>query len=161
MAVLTRKRTLAGVVGVSAAALLYVAVPKFEGMAYVGYADVGGIPTKCAGDTTDAEIGHRYTEAECRESLETQLIAHAAPVIACVPQLRGHAYQVAAAVSLAYNIGPEAFCASTVAARFRAGDWAAACRAFEMWNRAGGQVVQGLVNRRSAERALCETEMPR
>jgi len=161
MASAKRKVGLAAVVGGVAAAILYVVVPDFEGTVNVGYTDMVGIPTKCSGDTTDVVIGRRYTDAECRASLETQLIAHAAPVLDCVPQLAGHPYQIAASVSLAYNIGVEAFCRSTAAARFRAGDWRGACRAIEMWNTAGGRVVPGLVRRRAEERALCETEMPK
>lgn len=156
-----KKVGLAGIVGAAAAAILYTVVPNFEGTVNVGYLDIAGIPTKCMGDTTDVVVGHRYTDAECRESLETQLIAHAGPVIECVPQLRGHPYQLAASVSLAYNIGVNAFCGSTAAKRFRSGDWAGACRAFAMWTRAGGEVIAGLVKRRAAERALCETELPK
>jgi lysozyme len=155
-----RKSGLVSLVGAAAAGILYTVVPAFEGTEYVGYADVGGIPTKCMGDTTNAVIGQRYSQAECLASLETQLIAHAAPVLKCVPQLDGHPYQIAASVSLAYNIGTGAFCKSTVAKRFRAGQWADACRGFDAWNRAGGKVVQGLVNRRAAERKICETNLP-
>lgn len=154
------KIRLAAIVGAVAAGILYAVVPQFEGTVNVGYLDIAGVATKCSGDTTDVIVGHRYTDAECRESLETQLIAHAGPVLECVPQLEGHPYQLAASVSLAYNIGVAAFCQSTVAARFRAGDWPAACRAFEMWNRAGGRIVPGLARRRAEERALCETGLP-
>lgn len=151
---------LVGLVGIAAAGILSIAVPYFEGTENVGYLDIAGVPTKCSGDTTNVIVGHRYSDAECRKSLETQLVAHAVPVLECVPQLKGHPYQLAAAISLAYNIGSSAFCRSTTAAKFRAGDWAAACRAFELWNKAGGKVVGGLVRRRAEERALCETELP-
>ncbi|WP_316980436.1 lysozyme [Shumkonia mesophila] len=154
------KAVLIRIVGAAAAGILCTIVPAFEGTEYVGYADVGGIPTKCMGDTTDAVIGQRYSEAECIESLETELIAHAGPVLKCVPQLEGHPYQIAASVSLAYNIGTGAFRKSTIAKNFRAGRWAEACRGFPAWNKAGGKVVQGLANRRAAERKLCETELP-
>lgn len=97
---------------------------------------------------------------ECLRALEKQLIAHAEPVLKCTPGLKDHPKQLAAAVSLAYNIGPNAYCRSTVAKRFNAGDWAGACAAFEMWNRAGGKVLKGLVRRRADERRLCETDLP-
>jgi lysozyme len=68
---------------------------------------------------------------------------------------RNRPNQLAASVSLAYNIGTTAFCRSTVARRFNAGQWKAGCDAFLMWDRAGGRKVRGLTRRREAERAIC------
>ncbi|WP_374189769.1 lysozyme [Burkholderia oklahomensis] len=158
-----RRTTLVGVVGAAAAALLFSIVTKFEGVKLVGYLDPVGIPTKCMGDTRDVVVGKAYSEAECRASLETQLIAHAQPVLRCTPGLKNRPYQLAAAVSFAYNVGPNAYCNSTTAKRFSAGDWRGACRALNesdsgrpQWVTAGGRVLPGLVKRRAAERALCE-----
>ncbi|MFP3705904.1 lysozyme [Paraburkholderia sp. SIMBA_009] len=157
------KKSLAAVVGAGAAAVLMSVVPKFEGVVTRGYLDPVGIPTKCMGDTHDVVVGKRYSEAECRESLETQLIAHAEPVLKCTPALAGHTYQLAAAVSFAYNIGAGAYCSSSTARRFNAGDWRGACRAMNesdagraQWVTSGGRVLPGLVKRRAYERALCE-----
>ena len=58
-------------------------------------------------------------------------------------------------VSLSYNIGMRAFCGSTVARRANAGDITGACNAIPMWNKAGGRVVKGLVNRRAEEKRIC------
>lgn len=156
----TGRKTLAGVVGAAAAAILYIIVPAHEGEVLRGYLDPVGIATKCYGDTTDVEVGREYSREECLQSLETQLIAHAEPVLACTPSLRGHPHQLAAAVSLAYNIGTRAYCNSTVAKRFNEGKWREACAAFAMWNKAGGKVLKGLVRRRADERALCEQGLP-
>ncbi|WP_321943049.1 lysozyme [Paraburkholderia tropica] len=157
------KKSLAAVVGAGAAAVLMSVVPKFEGVVTRGYLDPVGIPTKCMGDTQNVVVGKRYSEAECRESLETQLIAHAEPVLKCTPSLAGHTYQLAAAVSFAYNIGAGAYCGSSTARRFNAGDWRGACKAMNesdagraQWVTSGGRVLPGLVKRRDDERALCE-----
>ncbi|KGC25832.1 phage lysozyme family protein [Burkholderia pseudomallei] len=157
------KKTLAGVVGAIAAGVLTVIVPKFEGVKLVGYLDPVGIPTKCMGDTRDVVVGRVYSEAECRQSLETQLIAHAEPVLRCTPGLKDRPYQLAAAVSFAYNVGANAYCASTTAKRFNAGDLRGACRAINeaddgrpQWVTARGRVLPGLVKRRAEERAICE-----
>ena len=157
------KKTLMGIVGAATAALLIYIVPHFEGVVYQGYLDPVGIPTKCMGDTHGVVVGKPYSEAECRDSLETQLIAHAEPVLKCTPVLKGRTYQLAAVVSFAYNIGPDAYCGSTTARRFNAGDYHGACRAMNesdsgrpQWVTAGGKVLPGLVKRRAAERALCE-----
>lgn len=158
-----RKKTLVSVVGAATAALLISMVPRFEGVVLRGYLDPVGIPTKCMGDTRDVVVGKRYSEAECRESLETQLIAHAELVLKCTPGLKGRTYQLGAAVSFAYNIGTGAYCASTTARRFNAGDYRGACKAMNesdtgkaQWVTARGVVLPGLVKRRADERALCE-----
>ncbi|WP_261523839.1 lysozyme [Burkholderia multivorans] len=157
------KKTLAGVVGAAAAALLFSIVPKFEGLELVARPDPIGIITACYGDTKDARAGQRFTPAECRARLEQRLIEHAEPVLKCTPSLKGHTYQLAAAVSFAYNVGSGAYCSSTTAKRFNAGDWKGACRALNeadngrpQWVTAGGRVLPGLVKRRAEERALCE-----
>ena len=154
------KKTLAGVVGIVAATILYTTIPSHEGEVLHGYLDPVGVATKCYGDTKDVEVGREYSREECLRSLEAQLIAHAEPVLECTPILKGHPFQLAAAVSLAYNIGSKAYCGSTVARRFNNGQWQEACAAFEMWNKAGGKVLKGLVRRRADERALCERGLP-
>ncbi|WP_048996388.1 lysozyme [Burkholderia multivorans] len=160
------KKTLAGVVGAAAAALLFSIVPKFEGLELVARADPIGIITACYGDTKDVRAGQRFTPAECRARLEQRLIEHAEPVLKCTPVLKGHTYQLAAAVSFAYNVGAAAYCGSTTAKRFNAGDWKGACRALNeadngraQWVTAGGRVLPGLVKRRAEERALCERDL--
>ncbi|KVE34285.1 lysozyme [Burkholderia sp. TSV86] len=157
------KKTLAGVVGAAAAALLVSMVPRFEGLELVARADPIGIITACYGDTKDVHAGQRFTLDKCRARLEQRLVEHAEPVLRCTPGLKGHAYQLAAAVSFAYNVGPAAYCGSTAAKRFNAGDWRGGCRALNesdngrlQWVTAGGHVLPGLVKRRAEERALCE-----
>ena len=66
--------------------------------------------------------------------------------------------QLAAMVSLAYNIGAAAFAKSTVCKAFNKGDDSAAAQAFGLWNKitVNGQKVvsNGLVARRAKETAL-------
>lgn len=59
-----------------------------------------------------------------------------------------------AMVSLCYNIGSGGFRGSSVVRYINQGDYEAAASSFALWNKAGGQVNQGLVNRRRAETAL-------
>lgn len=150
---------LAGIVGVVAASILYVTIPKDEGTEYKAYRDIAGIWTICQGDTANVRPGMVETPEGCRARLERQLIAHAKPVMACAPQLKGRDNQTAASVSLAYNIGTAGFCNSTAAKRFRAGDWRGGCNAFLSWDKArvNGVLrpVKGLTLRRQRERELC------
>lgn len=162
------KRTLQGTVGAGAAAILLSIVPKFEGMILRGYEDPIGIVTACAGHTATAVLGKPYSLEECRALLDQDLVEHAQGVLACTPGLAGRTNQTAAAVSFAYNVGVGAYCRSVTARRFNAGDWAGACRAMNQadsgkpqWVWAGGKMLPGLVSRRAAERALCETDLPK
>lgn len=61
----------------------------------------------------------------------------------------------AAFVSLTWNIGTGGVSRSTALRRLNEGNLAAACEALTWWNRAGGRVVRGLVNRRADEKRLC------
>lgn len=149
------KGALALIIGAAAALAVQLLVPQFEGKKNTPYIDVANVPTVCFGDTEHVVMGQRQSDAQCLARLERQLIAHAGPVLACTPGLRGRDGPTVAAVSLAYNIGTGAYCRSTVARRFNAGDWRGGCDAMLAWNRAGGRVVRGLVRRREAERAIC------
>lgn len=172
------KKTLAGVIGsIAAAAALFVLVPKEEsgrqvkatvntdqtvtvqhvaGKQYLdAYLDIVKVPTACDGITKGVKMGMRFTPAQCNDLLEEELVAHAEPIIRCVPALKGRTNQVIAAVSLSYNIGTAGVCKSSIAKLWNAGQWRAGCDRFPLFNKAGGRVIKGLVNRRARERAIC------
>lgn len=144
---------LVAIVGATAAALLVPLVGAWEGKRTEPYRDIVGVMTVCYGETRVPM--RRYSDAECEEMLGAGLADFARPVLTRNPELRGRPHQLAAAVSLAYNIGVTAYQRSTVARRFSAGDWRGGCDAILLWDRAGGRVVEGLRRRRQAERALC------
>jgi len=62
--------------------------------------------------------------------------------------------QFDAMVSLAYNIGTGAFSKSTLLKKHLERNYGLASNEFPKWNKAGGQVVPGLVNRRAKEQEL-------
>lgn len=166
----SNKARLLALVGATCCALLFNFVPKHEGEVLRGYRDPIGIATKCFGDTNDVVVGKAYTKAECQASLEIQLIEHGEDVLKCTPILRGHPYQLAAAISFAYNIGGAKYCASTTAKRFNRGDFKGACRAINqsdsgkpqwVYGLKNGKLIKlnGLVKRRAEERALCEKDL--
>ncbi|WP_226792603.1 lysozyme [Altererythrobacter sp. CC-YST694] len=132
------------------------------------YLDMVGVPTACDGITTyqgrPILPGMKFTESQCAAMLEEELVKHAAAVMACTPGLALSGDPVIerrregprfAAVSLAYNIGPGRYCASTARARFNAFDYPTGCSAITWWNRAGGAVSRGLVARRAREAKVC------
>lgn len=154
---MTQRKTLAAIVGTACAACLTAYIPQFEGVVLRGYKDPIGIVTVCAGHTKSAVLGKPYTTAECEQLLESDLAEHAGPVLACVhrPLTVG---EKAASISLAFNVGADAFCRSTLARKLSASD-PTACLEFERWVFAGGKVLPGLVKRRSIERQICEGKL--
>lgn len=62
--------------------------------------------------------------------------------------------QFDALISLGYNIGVNALSKSSVIKYLKSGDIQKAADSFLLWNKAGGKVLKGLVNRRKAEREL-------
>lgn len=157
----SKKGPLFALVGSVAATMLLTSVPREEGTEYKAYRDIAGIWTVCTGDTHDVHAGLIETPEGCRQRTETQLIIHAKGVMRCTPRLSepGRDYQLAAATSLAYNIGVGGYCKSSIDRKFDAGDMIGGCNAFLAWDKArvNGQirVVQGLHSRRVRERAIC------
>jgi len=150
-----RYPALAAVVGIAAAAILVPEVQQSESKRNIPYRDIVGVWTVCYGDTHNVRPGRPETDEQCEVRLERQLIAHAQPVINCVPGIRARPAVLAASASLAYNIGPARFCRSSVATYFRLGRWRDGCNAMLKWDRAGGRPVRGLQLRRERERQIC------
>ncbi|MBN8832094.1 MAG: lysozyme [Sphingomonadales bacterium] len=139
-----------------AIAIVTPTVERWEGTRTDPYRDIVGVWTVCTGETRAPM--RRYTRNECEAMLSRALANDYAPaVLRAVPVLRERPHQLAASISLAYNIGPAAFARSTVARRFNTGDWRGGCDAFLAWRFAGGREVRGLLNRRTDERRLCLT----
>jgi lysozyme len=147
-----------GIIAASAGAALLLSVPfiaSWEGKSNDPYRDIVGIPTVCYGETR--VVMRRYSDAECLAILQEGVKQFEGYVLRCTPSLKDRPYQLAAATSLTYNIGPTNYCRSTAARRFNQGRYKEGCEAFRLWNKAGGRVVKGLVNRREAEYKLCVT----
>lgn len=137
-----------------AAAIAMVGV--FEGVRTKAYYDVVGIPTVCFGETRGVKITDRYTVAECKVKLGNALVEFEQGVRAGLknPDAIPDSVYVSS-LSLAYNIGTGAFRKSSVARYINAGKWKEACNAIPRFNKAGGRVIKGLVNRREAEKKYC------
>jgi lysozyme len=125
----------------------------YRGAAYIPVA--GDVPTIGFGTTEGVKLGDTITppKAMARALRDVQKFEGAIKQCVKVPL---HQWEYDAFVSLSYNIGAGAFCGSTLVRKLNAGDYAGACAEIDRWNRAGGKVLRGLVNRRASERALCE-----
>ncbi|CNF25746.1 endolysin [Yersinia nurmii] len=128
-----------------------------EGREYVPYRDVVGVLTVCDGHTgSDIIPGKRYTDKECDDLLKKDL----APVFAAIDRtvkVPMSDAQKAALASFGYNVGITAMTNSTMVKKLNAGNTQGACDELRRWNKAGGKVWKGLINRREVERELCLT----
>lgn len=131
------------------------------------YTDIAGVPTVCDGITgPDAIPGKRYTHAECDALLARAVDRHALPALGCINR-RLPVHAEVALAHFAYNVGVTAFCNSTAARKFRAGDVMGGCAELSRWTwvtiggqkvdcRHAGRTCPGIVARRDYERAMCE-----
>lgn len=164
-----------GVAGLAAVVVLVAPfAKKWEGLSTTPYRDIAGVWTVCYGET--AAPMRKHTVAGCDALLAASLERHSAEVLKCLPQEAPPTVKGSIAL-LGYNMGAPAACGSTSAQHARAGNYVAACNALVSWNKikvrqadpwpcapskryvsSKGQrycIVQGLVNRRADERALC------
>lgn len=147
-------------VGIASLLTVLIATPfvaMHEGVVLQTYMDPVHIPTACVGETDKAvTMRTRFTRDQCMAVLGASLLQHAERLDACIHRpLTDN--QAAAVLSWGYNIGTAAACSSTLVRKLNAGEppanW---CAELSRWNKAGGNVLPGLVNRRAQERALCE-----
>lgn len=151
------KKVTAGIAGLTVAGSLAVqTVGGFEGLRLAAYRDVVGVWTACYGETKGIRPGMKFSKATCDNLLVDSLIEHEKGMRRCMKQPdRVPEKSYVAFVSFTYNVGIGAFCGSTLARKLNAGDLRGACNELPRWNRAGGRVVKGLVNRRADERSMC------
>lgn len=154
---LVASAALIALLGAGAANFTINEIADHEGYVPQAYEDPVGIWTKCFGDIRNVTPGAHYTFEQCLHSLNTQIEAHAKPILKCVPGLASAPDKVKAAmVSMAYNIGVGGFCSSSVAKYAKAGEWEKACkRMAEIYKTAKGKELPGLVKRRNEESRLC------
>jgi GH24 family phage-related lysozyme (muramidase) len=132
------------------------AITQREGNVLTAYRDSVGILTIGVGHTTAAGAptvapGMKITAAQSDEILSRDLATFEKAVLDAVKvPLAQHEFD--ALVSLAFNIGGNAFAGSTLVKKLNSEDRAGAAEQFLVWIKAGGKTLQGLVTRRQAER---------
>ena len=131
---------------------------SFEGKRLTAYDDGVGVWTIGFGTTVypngiKVMKGDTCTEAQAKTYMAHDLKKFEATVNKAVT-LQLNQNQFDALVSLAYNIGTNAFSKSTLVKKLNANDIRGAADQFDVWVNAGGKRMQGLVNRRAREKAL-------
>lgn len=159
------KRLPAALIVVSAVAVSAIAVR--EGYSSRAYDDGVGVQTLGFGSTrhpdgTPVKPGDTVTPQRAVVMLAKDADRIWREAAACIGEVPLYPHEADAYASLAYNIGSGAFCRSTIVKKLKQTppDYAGACEAIRMWNRAGGQVLPGLVKRREAEYRMCKGEAP-
>jgi lysozyme len=148
-----KTRTTVAALSLSAAAL--VSIATWEGYRDSAYIPIpGDVPTIGFGTTKDVKMGDRIDPVRALQRKMDDVRQFEGALKTCV-KVPLHQHEYDAFLSLSYNIGSRAFCGSTLVRKLNAGDYEGACREILRWNKSGGRVVQGLVNRREAEFKQC------
>lgn len=127
-----------------------------EGLKTTAYRDSAGVWTIGVGHTASAgspapKAGMKITVAEAKAILARDLATFEARVNKQFPRgLPQHAFD--GAVSFDFNTG--AIDRASWVTQYKMGQMGPAEQRLKLWNKAGGKVVQGLVNRRQAEADL-------
>jgi lysozyme len=143
------------VAALSLSASALVGIATWEGFRSTAYIPIpGDVPTIGFGTTDGVRMGDSIDPVKAlqRKITDVQKFEGALKQCVTVPL---HQREYDSYLSLAYNIGPTAFCNSTLVRLLNQGRYEEACKQILRWDRAGGRVVQGLTNRRQAEYRQC------
>lgn len=148
-----KKRLAVGVLSLSATGLIGIA--SYEGFSEKAYIPIkGDVPTIGFGSTEGVKMGDAITVPQALDRLRRDITVAESAISRCVrvPLSQG---ELDVYTSLAFNIGTDAFCRSTLVVKLNGGDYAGACEEIKRWVYAGGRRVPGLVARREKEYATC------
>lgn len=153
------RRTL---VAAAASAVALASIVGWESYRGTAYDDGGGVQTIGFGTTQGVKPGDKIDPVRAVQRLAADANATALQIGACIGPVPLYPHEWDAYTSLAYNIGPTAFCDSTLVKLLhrQPPDYLGACKQILRWNRDNGRVVRGLVRRREAEFKQCIGDTP-
>jgi lysozyme len=143
------------VVALRLSAVALVGIAGWEGYKSAAYIPVpGDVPTIGFGTTHGVKMGDTIDPVTAlqRKIRDVEKFEGAIKQCVTVPLFQ-HEYD--AYLSLAYNIGPQAFCRSTLVRKLNAGDYAGACKEILRWVNFKGKPLAGLTKRRQSEYLQC------
>lgn len=131
---------------------------KWEGCKLDAYMDSGRVPTIGVGHTKGVNMGDKITMKQAMDFLAEDIkeAEIAVNTLVTVPLTQN---QFDALVDFTFNIGVYALTNSTLLKMLNQGDYLDAANQFRRWNKVGGIGVDGLTNRRNAERDLFMSHM--
>lgn len=105
-------------------------------------------------DGSPIKKGEKITRATAEEYLKYDIHRFQSKMQECVKvDLSQNEFD--AYISLEYNIGPTAFCGSTLVKKLNTYDYAGACKEILKWDKFQGNPLPGLTKRRQKEYTLC------
>lgn len=138
---------------------------RLEGNVLAVYADhlANGIPTRCAGDTNHSmPVGTKLSSDQCKAINAGTMLEYGSSVLACTDWNHLTPNRLIGLTLFAVNVGKSGACNSQAFKAINQGAIVDGCNLLARkpdgspnWSNAGGRYVQGLQNRRQAERALC------
>ena len=128
-------------------------IKEFEGRRLVAYQDSVGVWTIGYGHTKDVWEDRLIIKSTADRLLAEDLAEFEKYVdnLVEVPLTQN---QFDALVAWTFNLGPTNLSESTLLKKLNAGDYDSVPSEMKRWNKAGGEVLEGLVRRREAEAAL-------
>ena len=128
-------------------------IKKFEGIELQAYQDSVGVWTIGYGHTKGVKEGDNISLKKAEEMLEEELVEYEGYINNMV-ELGLEQNQFDALVAWVYNLGPTNLRESTLLKVLNQGLFEEVPFEIKRWNKAGGQVLNGLVRRREAEALL-------
>lgn len=143
------------IVALSLSAVAFGGLVAWEGYSDRAYIPVpGDVATIGFGTTEGVKSGDTITPPKAVARALQDVARYEGAVKQCV-NVPLHQYEYDAFISLSYNIGPGAFCGSTLVRKLNAGDYSGACREILRWDKFKGRTLRGLTLRRQQEYQRC------
>jgi len=132
-------------------------IKSFEGCELTAYRCSADVPTIGYGHTAGVSDGDTCTQEEAESMLAEDLVEFEDYVKNYVEsELQQNEFD--ALVAWTYNLGPANLKESTMLKELNSGNFEEVPRQMKRWNRAGGEVLDGLIRRREAESRLFKGE---
>ena len=131
-------------------------IKEFEGCRQVAYQDSVGVWTIGYGHTKTAYEGQLAIKKTC-DKLLAEDIAEFEEYVNKLVKVPLTQNQFDALVVWTFNLGPTNLNESTMLRKLNEGDYGSVPDEMRRWNKAGGEVLNGLVRRRNAEAELFNT----
>ena len=130
-------------------------IKKFEGCELKAYRCPANVLTIGYGHIKDVKEGDQITKEEANYMLQEEIIEYEGYVNDMV-DVELNQSQYDSLCAWVYNLGPTNFQSSTLLKVLNEGKYNEIPQQIKRWNKAGGEVLDGLIRRREAEALLFE-----
>ena len=132
-------------------------IKSFEGCELTAYRCSANVPTIGFGHTAGVSDGDTCTQEEA-ENMLAEALEEFEDYVKNYVESELQQNEFDALVAWTYNLGPANLKESTMLKELNSGNFEEVPRQMKRWNRAGGEVLDGLIRRREAESRLFKGE---